>query len=197
MSKKYDKMSQNELQAELENLKAKEVNLVVDVENKSIVGKTKVKKIKELNEVRLTINEVNKLLTNWLPSKELSSLEFVDIDDINAISKKEEEINKKLDSSNYENELEKYLEEKANAQTDILVSTKQEILNSDVDEVEDLSIICWSEEDRKREEELINRKIEVINSALKVTTNDNRKTELNKKAKQYKKNLSKIQSYNE
>ena len=197
MSKKYDKMSQNELQVELENLKAKEVNLVVDVENKSIVGKTKVKKIKELNEVRLTINEVNKLLTNWLPSKELSSLEFVDIDDIKAISKKEEEINEKLDSSNYENELEKYLEEKANAQTDILVSTKQEILNSDVDEVEDLSIICWSEEDRKREEELINRKIEVINSALKVTTNDNRKTELNKKAKQYKKNLSKIQSYNE
>ena len=197
MSKKYDKMSQNELQVELENLKAKEVNLVVDVENKSIVGKTKVKKIKELNEVRLTINEVNKLLTNWLPSKELSSLEFVDIDDINAISKKEEAINEKLDSSNYENELEKYLEEKANAQTDILVSTKQEILNSDVDEVEDLSIICWSEEDRKREEELINRKIEVINSALKVTTNDNRKTELNKKAKQYKKNLSKIQSYNE
>ena len=197
MSKKYDKMSQNELQVELENLKAKEVNLVVDVENKSIVGKTKVKKIKELNEVRLTINEVNKLLTNWLPSKELSSLEFVDIDDINAISKKEEAINEKLDSSNYKNELDKYLEEKANAQTDILVSTKQEILNSDVDEVEDLSIICWSEEDRKREEELINRKIEVINSALKVTTNDNRKTELNKKAKQYKKNLSKIQSYNE
>lgn len=197
MSKKYDKMSQNELQAELENLKAKEVNLVVDVENKSIVGKTKVKKIKELNEVRLTINEVNKLLTNWLPSKELSSLEFVDIDDINAISKKEEAINEKLDSSNYKNELDKYLEEKANAQTDILVSTKQEILNSDVDEVEDLSIICWSDEDRKREEELINRKIEVINSALKVTTNDNRKTELNKKAKQYKKNLSKIQSYNE
>ena len=197
MSKKYDKMSQNELQAELENLKAKEVNLVVDVENKSIVGKTKVKKIKELNEVRLTINEVNKLLTNWLPSKELSSLEFVDIDDIKAISKKEEEINEKLDSSNYKNELDKYLEEKANAQTDILVSTKQEILNSDVDEVEDLSIICWSDEDRKREEELINRKIEVINSALKVTTNDNRKTELNKKAKQYKKNLSKIQSYNE
>lgn len=197
MSKKYDKMSQNELQTELENLKAKEVNLVVDVENKSIVGKTKIKKIKELNEVRLTINEVNKLLTNWLPSKELSSLEFVDIDDINAISKKEEEINKKLDSSNYKNELDEYLEEKANAQTDILVSTKQEILNSDVDEVEDLSIMCWSEEDRKREEELINRKIEVINSALKVTTNDNRKTELNKKAKQYKKNLSKIQSYNE
>lgn len=197
MSKKYDKMSQNELQVELENLKAKEVNLVVDVENKSIVGKTKVKKIKELNEVRLTINEVNKLLTNWLPSKELSSLEFVDIDDINAISKKEEAINEKLDSSNYKNELDKYLEEKANAQTDILVSTKQEILNSDVDEVEDLSIICWSDEDRKREEELINRKIEVINSALKVTTNDNRKTELNKKAKQYKKNLSKIQSYNE